>query len=397
MTENGMNRLSTIGMLAAAVVCCFWMTSCSEGPPEPEPVPVSRAPVVSADQPALVYEDSVIVRGTVNPNGLAASYYFMYDTTTALRFGTLSQDLGSGTEPITVQATLSRVWTGSVHHWRLFARNGGGSSWADGHDFVFRPWPPTVEKCEGVSTEVGTAMLSGRINPNGTTTAFHFEYDTTTQYRWRTADQSAGSGTSPVDVQTTVTNLFHGKTYYNRLIAMNVRGSTTKEGTAFRAYGDSIPRELVFSLAVGNTWTYRYNDNNTNTGGAYGIHTWMCMGQEAGGWRILVARKDSLYGFGPQYPAFINDSLSFLITVDANTIHVPFPEWMGWFEASIRVPRLFWNDTDTLRILSNNGPFLQYETVEYESGVGLRLYHAQDPGITSSIERKLTLLTYHRE
>ena len=51
------------------------------------------------------------------------------------------------------------------------------------------------------------AKLNGKINPNGRSTTYYFEYGTTTSYGSKGATLSAGNGTSVANVSGTVTGL----------------------------------------------------------------------------------------------------------------------------------------------------------------------------------------------
>ena len=45
-----------------------------------------------------------------------------------------------------------------------------------------------------------TATLNGTVDPNGRATTWYFEYGTSTSYGSKTAEKSAGSGTSTTGV-----------------------------------------------------------------------------------------------------------------------------------------------------------------------------------------------------
>jgi hypothetical protein len=86
--------------------------------------------------------------------------------------------------------------------------------------------PPTA--ITGPVTAVGptTATANGTVNPNGQATTWHVEYGTTTSYGSRSADRSAGSGTTNVAVSATLANLAPGTTYHYRVVATSGAGTS---------------------------------------------------------------------------------------------------------------------------------------------------------------------------
>jgi hypothetical protein len=71
-----------------------------------------------------------------------------------------------------------------------------------------------------------SATASGTVNAGGQATTWYVEYGTTTGYGRQTASQSAGSGTSNVQVSAVLTGLAPGTTYHYRLVATNGAGTS---------------------------------------------------------------------------------------------------------------------------------------------------------------------------
>jgi bacillolysin len=88
------------------------------------------------------------------------------------------------------------------------------------------PQPPgvTTGAASGVTHEAAT--LNGSVDPNGSATTYRFEYGTASSYGSSTASQSAGSGTSGVDVSAGVSGLAAETTYHFRLVASNAAGTS---------------------------------------------------------------------------------------------------------------------------------------------------------------------------
>jgi hypothetical protein len=68
------------------------------------------------------------VNGSVNPNGVAATYHFDYGTSTSYGHSSTSQSAGSGNAPVSVSARLSGLQPGAIYHYRLVAANSGGTT-----------------------------------------------------------------------------------------------------------------------------------------------------------------------------------------------------------------------------------------------------------------------------
>jgi hypothetical protein len=85
--------------------------------------------------------------------------------------------------------------------------------------------PPTATTGQA---DVGqsTATVTGTVNPNGQATTYYFKYGTTTSYGLQSSPASAGSGTSPVGVHTTLYGLAQNTPYHYQLVAQSPAGTT---------------------------------------------------------------------------------------------------------------------------------------------------------------------------
>jgi hypothetical protein len=90
-------------------------------------------PRVSTGSVAHPQASSGELEGTVNPNGLATSYYFQYGPTNAYGATTPTLNLASGTTTVKVGQTVTGLATG--YHYRLVASNGDGQTF--GKDKIF--------------------------------------------------------------------------------------------------------------------------------------------------------------------------------------------------------------------------------------------------------------------
>ncbi len=88
------------------------------------------APVVSTGAASAIGQSTATLAGTVDPEGLATSWYFAYGPTSALGSKTAAQTLG-GPGVLTEQkisASLSGLAAGTTYHYELVASNVAGAS-----------------------------------------------------------------------------------------------------------------------------------------------------------------------------------------------------------------------------------------------------------------------------
>jgi hypothetical protein len=86
-----------------------------------------------------------------------------------------------------------------------------------------------------------SALLHGTINPNGSATAYYFEWGLTTAYGVTSTEHSTGSGAKAVAVSTTAADLIPGTIYHYRLVAANGAGSASGADRAFKTAGNPPP------------------------------------------------------------------------------------------------------------------------------------------------------------
>jgi hypothetical protein len=85
---------------------------------------------------ATVIGASATLGGSVNPNGVASSYYFEFGTTAAYGQQTPPQSAGAGSSAVSVSASLSGLVASTTYHYRLVAVGPNGA-FAIGADKTF--------------------------------------------------------------------------------------------------------------------------------------------------------------------------------------------------------------------------------------------------------------------
>ncbi len=96
---------------------------------------------------------------------------------------------------------------------------------------------PTVATRGAVAVTGTGAVLGASVNPNGTQTGYTFEYGLTPGYGYTTASRSAGHGSKPILVTSSVAGLTPGTVYHFRVAALNKDGVAYGADRTFRTSG----------------------------------------------------------------------------------------------------------------------------------------------------------------
>ncbi|MBE0568562.1 MAG: hypothetical protein IH577_02650 [Deltaproteobacteria bacterium] len=210
-------------------------------------------PTVSTLSATSVGVSTATLNGTATPNGLAATAWFEWGTSSTLSSysSTSSQAIGSGTTSQPVTRALSGLSAGTVYYFRVVAQNASGTQRGTIRSFTTTsssgaPLPTTLEP-ERIATG---AICNGKVNPNGIESTAWIEWGTDpdlTSYN-TSSSQSIGSGTSNRYLSEPLTFLTSGTTYYCRVAGQNPQG--TSKGT------------IASFTAITGTWTI--NDDFTD-------------------------------------------------------------------------------------------------------------------------------------
>ena len=94
-----------------------------------------------------------------------------------------------------------------------------------------------------------SATLNGTVNPNGLTTTVHFEYGTTTNYGYTTANSNY-TGNTTQNVSANITGLNPNTTYHFRLVGTNNDGTTYGSDRTFSTFSPTGPPVAATSAAT---------------------------------------------------------------------------------------------------------------------------------------------------
>jgi len=166
--------------------------------------------------------------------------------------GTTSWSIGSiglysGTNVITVTASDN---AGNIGTDTITITNTSGTT-------------PTVTTGSATAITASSATLNGTVNANGVASTVWFEYGTTSgSYGSKTASQSV-SGTSSVNVSTTLIGLSAGKTYYYRIAGQNSAGTVYGSEKSFTSTASTdTTKPISTSISInGGTKMYTISRN----------------------------------------------------------------------------------------------------------------------------------------
>ncbi len=202
-------------------------------------------PGATVQAPSSVGSTTAVLNGSVNPAGVqVTSCGFEYGTSTSYGQSVPCEqtpaEIGSGTSPVKVTATLKDLQPNTTYYYHLSAADTNGNANEAGiNDEVFTtPGIPKVvsESAEVKSTErTGQthATLTAQVNPDGRETTYQFEYGETGSYGSSTPPGVLGSGEAPVTATTELSGLKVDTIYHYRVLASN----ECEVGKTCTAYG----------------------------------------------------------------------------------------------------------------------------------------------------------------
>jgi hypothetical protein len=184
------------------------------------------------------------LNGTVNPRGFALTEcYFEYTTDAAFLDngftgpGTVKAPcvpgpvaIGSGKDPVSVQAELTGLVPEERYRFRLVASNEVGLS--EGKDVLFGP--PLIEAKAANPIHYTEATLRASLDPSGLATKYHFEYRSGSGPYSSTPVQELPSDADETEVTAILTGLSEGTAYFFRLVATNEANDAVGQELEFR-------------------------------------------------------------------------------------------------------------------------------------------------------------------
>ncbi|HWE32032.1 MAG TPA: hypothetical protein VG410_01025 [Solirubrobacteraceae bacterium] len=146
---------------------------------------------------------------------------------------------------------------------------------------------PTVSTGAATSIKDASAVLTGTVNPQGSSTTYYFQYGLTATYSVNAPPRSAGHGTKLVGARTSIAGLTPGTKYHYRLVATSKFGTSTGADRTFTTAGHP-PAAAVTGppTAVGKTTvslTGTINPNGADTAWLFQYGPTTAYGQQSSG------------------------------------------------------------------------------------------------------------------
>jgi len=140
-------------------------------------------PVTAQTLPAAgVGPTTATLQGTVNPGGLATTYYFQYGFTTNYGSQSATGVLPAGVTDTPVSVSMSSLLPGYTYHYRVFASNSTSMAWGDDVMFTTLTLPPGVLTLPASNIAGTSATVGGSAIANGSATSYWFQYGATTNF-----------------------------------------------------------------------------------------------------------------------------------------------------------------------------------------------------------------------
>jgi hypothetical protein len=197
-----------------------------------------------------------VLNGTVNPNGLATTWWFQYGQTTNYGLVTPSSNLVAGTAAVLESGGVS-LSQGTTYHYRLVATNNLGTNFGADTNFTTPFWPATVTTGSATNQGGGVFSLSATVNPNGSFTSGWFNWGPGPGYGNSTLGLPLGNGVSPTNFTQSVTGMVGGVLYHYQAVGRNSGGvAAGSDGTFYyltvSSLADSGAGSLRAAIQIAN-------------------------------------------------------------------------------------------------------------------------------------------------
>ena len=212
---------------------------------------LGNSPLATTLAASSVTGTSATINGSVNPNGLATTYYFDYGTSASYGSTTSVTSAGSGSSAIAVSANLTGLAGGVTYHFRVVATNSDGTS--TGGDLTFVPGGAVLTTTAASSVTQTTASSGGNITSDGGSSIIARGVCWSTAASPTISGSHTSDGTGTGTFISSITGLTSSTLYHVRAYATNGSGTF---------YGD----DLTFTTVCGIISTFPWTEGFENGG-----------------------------------------------------------------------------------------------------------------------------------
>jgi hypothetical protein len=268
--------------------------------PENESERVPSPPSATTNAASGVQTPSATLNGTVNPNGLDAKYHFEYGTSPSFGTSTAEGDAGSGTAGVAESSTVTSLAAGTTYYYRIVAASASGTTDGSTQSFTTQP-PPAVTTNPASEVKVAQVTFDSTVNPEGLATRSFFEYGSEAgHYTSATTQIEAGSGTSGVAQNATISSLQPNTTIHYRIVAYSSAGASYGADETVTTTILSKPSALL--APNGNQYVF-YRGNNGQlyfwywnaSAAKWGLNWLGSTGAMAGNPSAVIAPNNNMY------------------------------------------------------------------------------------------------------
>jgi photosystem II stability/assembly factor-like uncharacterized protein len=207
---------------------------------------------------------SAQLNGIVNANGFPTANKFEYGTTTAYGNEIAAiPDSSFGITNLNISATIYGLLQNTTYHFRAVASNSIGTSY--GYDFTFTTGAPSVLTLPATILDENSVRLNGIVNACNSPTSNVFEWGSTTIYGNQfIAIPDSITGNNDVTISYTMLGMQPSTTYYYRVKATNLIGTTYGNDISFTTGGLMVVNTMA---ATDITTVSAMVSGSINTGG----------------------------------------------------------------------------------------------------------------------------------
>jgi hypothetical protein len=239
------------------------------------PVIMAPAPTAQTLSATNITQTSAVLRGKVNPNGLSTKVDFCScDPSASPTYfpPTPLKNIGAGNADVTVTQLLSGLTPGTTYSYCIRSSNSAGSQNGSCVSFTTAAagGPPTATTLSATNITQTSAVLRGKVNPNGLSTDVDFascDPSASPSYFLPTPLKNIGAGNAEITVTETLSGLTPGTTYSYCIRSVNSAGSQNGSCVSFTTSSGAVSAVLTTNkpdYSLGETVHFTL----TNTGGS---------------------------------------------------------------------------------------------------------------------------------